>query len=128
VDTQRAAEIQVLLEGVPLPATRQMLIDYAAHEDPSAPAELRALPDEEYRRLDDVGRALLGRRVNRRAEPRLPRPESGAPPGGQAYTGSDSAASEAGLVRDDAPPANPPMKAIEQQSQTQKRQQARQSS
>jgi hypothetical protein len=128
VDTQRAAEIQVLLEGVPLPATREMLIDYAAREDASAVEELRALPDQEYRRLDDVGSALLGPRVSPHAQPRLPQPESGAPPGGQAYTSSGSPDAETGLVRDDAPPANPPAKAIDQQSKTQKRQQARQSS
>lgn len=128
MDTQRAAEIQVLLEGVPLPASRQMLIEYAAREDAAAVAELRALPDEEYRRLDDVGSALLGPSASPRVEPRLPQPESGAPPGGRAYTGSDSPDAETGLVRDDAPPANPPAKAIEKQSKTQKRQQARQSS
>jgi Protein of unknown function (DUF2795) len=128
VNTQRAAEIQVLLEGVRLPASRKMLIEYAAREDAAAVAELRALPDGEYRRLDDVASALLGESATRRVEPRLPQPESGAPPGGPAYTGSGSADMDTGFVRDDAPPANPPAKAIDKQSKTQKRQQARQSS
>jgi hypothetical protein len=128
MDTQRAAELQVVLEGVPLPATRQALIDYALQEDPAAIDELRRLPDREYSRLDEVGEVLLERPPTLQSGPRLPKPESGAPPGGRAYTGTDSVDADTGFVRPDAPPENPPSKAIEQQTKTQKRQQARQSS
>jgi hypothetical protein len=126
VDTQRAAEIQVVLEGVPLPATRQMLVDYALQQDASFAGDLRRLPDGEYRRLDDVGAALLDTRPAPRAAQRLPRPESGAPPGGSAYTATPSEDTETGRVRRDAPPNNPPAKALDQQTRTQKRQEARQ--
>jgi hypothetical protein len=128
MDTQRAALLQVVLEGVPLPATRAALIDYASQEDPSVVDELRRLPDREYQRLDEVGEELLGPRLAPRPEARLPKPESGAPPGGGAYTDEGTKDAETGFVRPDAPPGNPPSKALEQQSKTQKRQQAAQSS
>jgi hypothetical protein len=128
MDTQRSAEIQVVLEGLPLPATRRMLIEYARREDPAAAESLQRLPDGEYTRLDDVGAALADPPGSPRPEQRLPKPESGTPPGGKAYTGDDSTDAETGRVRDDAPAANPPTKTIEKQSKSQKRQQARQGS
>ena len=78
------AELQVLLEGVPLPASRQELLDRARREG-AGPAELallEGLPDREYSSLDEVGHPKL---------------ESGEPPGGSAYT---DASEEPGWVRD----------------------------
>jgi hypothetical protein len=124
VNAQRAAEIQSILEGVPLPATRRQLLRYAQGNDPAAVAELRGLPDQEYRRLDQVGELLtLGPSVPRGGE-RLPRPESGKPPGGQDYLRAHS--SDTGRVRHDAPRDNPPQQAIEHASQQQKKQKAEQ--
>lgn len=126
MDSQRTAELQVLLEGVSLPAKRQELLDYAARQDDGGRflGDLRALPDREYRRIDDVGEELL--RVEpspQQAEPPLPRDESGQPPGGDAYT---DPAAEPGAVRPDWPEDNPPQKILEQQSEIQKTQQQRQ--
>ena len=53
--------------------------------------------------------------------------ESGLTPGGDAYTGGDGPDGETGLVRDDAPPDNPPSDQIDEQSQTVERQRKRQS-
>ena len=122
MNAQRAAEIQSILEGVPLPATRRQLLRYAQANDTRVVAELRGLPDEEYRRLDEVGELLtLGPSVPRSGE-RLPRPESGKPPGGPDYLRAHP--SDTGRVRHDAPRDNPPEQAIERSSQQQKKQQA----
>jgi hypothetical protein len=59
VNSQRAAEIQVVLEGVRLPATRGELIAYARRWDPVAASELGAIPDRAYDRIDEVGEVLL---------------------------------------------------------------------
>jgi hypothetical protein len=85
VDAQRSAELQVLLEGVPLPAGKRQLVEYARRYDPAAAAELARLPDREYRRLDDVGQALSPTEPQRSTPERLPRAESGDPPGGDDY-------------------------------------------
>jgi hypothetical protein len=124
VSTQRAAELQVVLEGVALPATKAELVEYARREDPEAARELEALPDREYRSLDEVGEALAPVQPSR-AQPvaAAPREESDAPPGGDAYTDPHP---EPGAVRHDAPPSNPPQKALESQTQAQKEQQQRQ--
>ena len=124
MNAQRAAEIQSILEGVPLPATRRQLLRYAQANDPTAVAELTGLPDEEYRRLDQVGAQLtLGPSVPRDRE-RAPRPESGKPPGGPDYLRAHS--TDTGRVRHDAPRDNPPQQAIERASQQQKKQKAEQ--
>lgn len=113
-----------MLEGVPLPATRRQLLRYAQANDPTAVAELRHLPDEEYRRLDQVGELLtLGPSVPQGGE-RLPRPESGQPPGGPDYLRAHP--SDTGRVRHDAPRDNPPQQAIERASEQQKKQKAEQ--
>ena len=117
--TQRAAEIQVLLEGIPLPAERQQLIDYARRYDPVLGDELAALPDTRYARLDEVGQALAPTEPERPSPERLPRPESGKPPGGSDYIRS---APTSGAVRPSAPAANPPKSALEKQTKVQKRQ------
>jgi hypothetical protein len=127
VDTQRSAEVQAVLEGVPLPATRQQLLDYARAHDPSVARDLEGLPDEEFDRLDAVG-ALLTMQLGAPKPPEhgLPKPESGKPPGGDDYLTPSPA--DSGEVKHDAPRTNPPTKAIDKASQTQKRQQAEQGS
>ena len=55
----RVAELQTLLEGVPLPAARSELIEYAREQDGGELLGLLSrLPDREYRSLDEVGEAL----------------------------------------------------------------------
>jgi hypothetical protein len=74
VNTQRAAEIQVVLEGVRLPATRRELIAYARRWDPVAASELSVIPDCAYDRIDEVGEALLRVQPVARVETPLPQP------------------------------------------------------
>jgi Protein of unknown function (DUF2795) len=99
---QEVAELQALLEGVPLPAGKQQLLDYARAEDGARLAPLlRRLPDREYRSLDDVAEALMPVQPERpQPDPHEPREESGKPPGGLAYT---DASAEPGRVREDGP-------------------------
>jgi len=85
VNSQRAAEIQVVLEGVRLPATRGELIAYARRWDPVAASELEVIPDRAYDRIDEVGEALLRVQPVAESEVRLPRSESGLPSGGDSY-------------------------------------------
>ena len=120
MDTQRAAEIQAVLEGVPLPATRSSLIAYARAQDATVADDLARLPDDTYDRLDLVGDRLMGRAPVPVAPVRRPRAESGEPPGGPDYV--QPKPRDTGAVRDDAPPDNPPQKALEKQTNTQKRQ------
>ena len=125
MNAQRASLVQVVLEGVPLPATRAQLLEYARLQEPSVVAEVRQLPDEEFDRLDDVGELLMLRpSAPKPPGDRLPRPESGKPPGGDDYL--EPFPSDTGRVRHDAPPQNPPTKAIEKASNAQKKQQAAQ--
>lgn len=98
---QRAAVAQVVLEGVPLPAAKQSLVEYASHQD--APAEVRdaisSLPDTTYSCLDDVGEAIAS--VQPSSAPgraQTPSEESGAVPGGDAYVDQDA---EPGWIRGD---------------------------
>ena len=86
--TRDVAELQVLLEGVSLPATRQELLDYASRQaNGGVAALLERLPDREYGSLDEVGEELLPVQPEwSQPEAREPRAESGAPPGGDAYT------------------------------------------
>jgi len=100
MDSSHAAELQVLLEGVPLPAKKQELLEYAAHEHarPALLDALRTLRPRLYDTLDEVGEALAPvqpDRAHRDAE--APRPSSGAAPGGDDYT---TPYPESGAVRD----------------------------
>ena len=113
-----------MLEGVPLPATRDQLIAYARAEDPAIVRDLEGLPDEEFDRLDAVGDLLTLEPAAPKPGGSLPRPESGKPPGGDDYL--EPFPSDTGLVRHDAPRQDPPQKAIEEASETQKRQKAEQ--
>jgi hypothetical protein len=118
------AELQVVLEGVPLPAGKSELLEYARGEDPEAVRLLESLPDHEYRSLDDVGEALAPVQPQQRdKDAALPREESDAPPGGDDYVDPNP---EPGAVRHDAPPWNPPEKTLEQQTKTLQEQQQRQ--
>ena len=123
MNAQRAAELQVVLEGIPLPATREHLLEYARAEDPLAARDLERLPDGQYARLDDVGEALVARPEPPASSPRLPLPESGPPPGGDAYV---AASPTSGAVRRTAPPTNPPQQTIQQQTKLQNEQKQRQ--
>jgi hypothetical protein len=120
-----AATLQALLEGVSLPASKQELIAYAREQDGGsrAVALLERLPEREYTRLDEVGEELVPVQPSSNEAAKLPRAESGLPPGGDDYVRPHPSSGE---VRDDAPPANPPQKAIEQQTKTQKAQKERQ--
>jgi hypothetical protein len=115
----RAAQIQVVLEGISLPASRDALIRYARSEDAEASRELERLPERDYDTIDAVGEALTHIQPARRERERLPKPESGRPPGGDAYLRPFP---ESGAVRNVAPPANPPQKTLDQQTKKQKQQ------
>jgi hypothetical protein len=98
--SSRVAELQVLLEGVSLPAGKHELIEHARGEDagPGELALLEALPDREYGSLDEVGETLYPvQPVSQPKQPEQPEPESGLPPGGEAYTDPSA---EPGAVRD----------------------------
>ncbi len=100
---QRAALLQALLEGVALPASRDELIEYAASQNGGYAfrAELERLPDREYGALDEVGEAFVPVQPSRDGnKPQTPEPESGLPPGGDAYT---DATAEPGAVREKGP-------------------------
>ena len=85
----RVVQLQLLLEGVPLPAAKQALLSYARSEG-AAPAEvalLEALPDREYGSIDEVAETLQPvQPVEAVAAPEQPKAESALPPGGEAYT------------------------------------------
>jgi len=120
------ATLQGLLEGVALPASKQELIRYAREQDDGDGVArlLERLPDREYRSLDEVGETLAP--VQPRSEnpdAALPREESDLPPGGDDYVNPQPTP---GKVRHDAPPENPPQKALEQQTKTQNEQKERQ--
>jgi hypothetical protein len=94
------AELQVLLEGVPLPAGKQELLDYARDQDasPAQLALLEGLPERGYSSLDEVGETLQPvQPVKAPQQAAQPRAESGRPPGGDAYTDGSE---EPGWVRD----------------------------
>ena len=45
MNARRAAEIQAVLEGIPLPARRQALIEYGSRYDQAVAADLEGLPN-----------------------------------------------------------------------------------
>jgi hypothetical protein len=85
MNLQRAAEIQVVLEGVKLPATRDELVHYAALQDAEAAVELERVPDREYESIDEVGEELARVQPDFPAQPPATHPESGSPPGKADY-------------------------------------------
>jgi hypothetical protein len=68
---QLAAVVQVVLEGVPLPAERSELLTYARRQ--GAPAEvaiaLWSLERRQYGSLDEVGEAIVARQPSCAPEP-----------------------------------------------------------
>jgi len=83
------ALVESLIEGMPLPARRDEIVQYAEVEgaDEDILDALRALPDREYESADEIGETL------RPAQPYPPtegsgepRAERGEPPGGESYT------------------------------------------
>jgi hypothetical protein len=85
---QDAATLQAVLEGVPLPADRRTLIRYAREQraEERLLGRLAALPDREYRTLDEVGEELVPVQPSWPSpQADVPRPESGEPPGGDGY-------------------------------------------
>lgn len=101
MEMSTVAELQVMLEGVPLPNERTSLVKYALRQGASGEqiALLQGLPERRYDRIDEVAEELV--RVQppyEREEPHRPKEESGAPPGGDAYTQPHP---ESGAVRDE---------------------------
>jgi hypothetical protein len=94
------AELQVLLEGVPLPNERSSLVRYAVGEGASGEqiAMLQRLPERRYDNIDQVAEELASvQPLDEHEVPHVPHEESGAPPGGDAYTQLHP---ESGQVRD----------------------------
>ena len=100
MELQKVAELQVVLEGVPVPNERASLVRYAL--DAGATGEqlamLQRLPDRRYDNIDEVAEELMQVQPPYEREERdSPREESGEPPGGDAYT---QVHPESGEVRD----------------------------
>jgi hypothetical protein len=89
VDFASVAELQVLLEGAPLPNERSSLLQYASHEGATwqQMTLLRQLPDRKFDTIDEIAEELVHVQPERSREvPHQPREESGDPPGGESYT------------------------------------------
>lgn len=100
MELSQVAELQVLLEGVPLPSERSTLVRYALHQGARGEqvAMLRRLPQRRFETIDEVAETLMRVQPLREHEvPHRPREESGAPPGGDTYTQPHP---ESGQVRD----------------------------
>jgi hypothetical protein len=89
MNLQRAAEIQVVLEGIALPASRDELVRYAALQDAEAAVELERIRDRTYESIDEVGEELAPTKPNLPAKQPVPQPESGALPGKADYVNPD---------------------------------------
>ena len=61
MELTHVAELQVLLEGVPLPTGRQGLVEYAEHEGatPWQVGALRSLPERRWGTIDEVAEELV---------------------------------------------------------------------
>lgn len=86
------AYVESFLSGVPLPASKDELIEYAERQDRGTPVAslLRTIPDREYRALQEVGEELQERQPEawkREPPTKLPREEADVVPGGPAYVG-----------------------------------------
>jgi Protein of unknown function (DUF2795) len=98
MDLQEAARVQAVLEGIPLPASKDALVSYARDNDGSVASLLGSLPEREYESLDDVGEALVPvQPLALEQVSKQPHAESGSPPGADAYTDPDP---ETGRVRE----------------------------
>jgi hypothetical protein len=100
VEPATVAELQVLLEGVPLPNERASILRYALSERATGAqiALLQHLPERRYDNIDEIAEELAPvQPAYEREVPHTPREESGEPPGGEAYTQKRP---ESGAVRD----------------------------
>ena len=101
MDPGDAAELTATLVGVTLPAEKPQLLEYAVQQraEPRLLDWLRTLPvGKKYESLDEVVEELLHVQPPRLdGDPREPKEEAGAPPGGDAYTDKDP---ETGKIRD----------------------------
>jgi uncharacterized protein DUF2795 len=102
MEPKAAAELKTVLVGVPLPAQKPELLEYAVSHraQPQLLDALRSLPeDRQFQSLDDVVEELLGIEPSRgQPVPHEPKEESGAPPGHEDYT--QARPSDTGRVRD----------------------------
>jgi Protein of unknown function (DUF2795) len=99
VGLSTVAALQVVLEGISLPAERADLLDYAARQEatPLQIGMLHRLPERAFDTIDEVAETLVRVQPLREHEvPHSPGEESGAPPGGDAYTRTHT---ESGAVR-----------------------------
>jgi hypothetical protein len=91
MDPRAAVELKTLLVGVPLPAEKPGLLEYAVkqHAEPRSLDAIQSLPDRRYNSLDEVLEGLVHVHVQPKrfvGEPSDPRAKSGGLPGGPAYT------------------------------------------
>jgi hypothetical protein len=72
MELSQVAELQVLLEGVPLPNGRSTLVRYARHQGAGGEqvAMLQRLPDRRFETIDEVAEALV--RVQPQREQEVP--------------------------------------------------------
>jgi hypothetical protein len=100
------SQVEALLVGITLPATKDELVSYARAQPggEQAAVRLEQIPDRSYRAIQDAGEELEPVQPAHEATPRIetPHPESGEPPGGPGYVGEpttppnvEAAASEA---------------------------------
>jgi hypothetical protein len=92
VNQAQAAELKASLVGIALPAQKPDLLEYAVGQrvEPALLDGLHSLSDEKkYASLDEVIEELLQVQPARLATTAEPHEESGAPPGGDAYTDTD---------------------------------------
>src|SRR5438552_3926719 len=102
LDVNRAT-LESLLVGVPLPASKRRLLEYARRQPRAGESVplLERIPDRDYDTLQDVGEVLEPRQVAAAGtEAPVPRPESGRPPGGAAYVGGDEEPANVLAARD----------------------------
>ena len=96
-----AAGLKTTLQGVPLPAGKADLLEYAVRQraEPVLLDALQSLPERQFESLDEVAEELLRVQPPRdESVPHEPREESGLPPGGDDYT--DAHPSDTGRVRE----------------------------
>lgn len=80
------ASLEAVLEGVPLPATKQDLIKHVrADAGPKMADRLKPLSAQRYSSIDAVGEQLQPVQPTWRRTRRQPLPESDLPPGGAGY-------------------------------------------
>jgi hypothetical protein len=96
-----AAIAQVVLEGVPLPASKRELVDYARRnggEEAGIMGSLERLPARRYRSLDEVGEEIHPAQPAFAPSPPQAAGQDGDVPGGEAYL---SAGGEPGSIREE---------------------------